>query len=106
MPDTETRTHTGLAVDAVKVLPNTGLSAKAEKEYADDSKELTEAQMAEKYGAGYYNFVVNLDGVDVVIGSAKAGTIDQQRAAIQAAKPKRSKAKAADAETGDDSDTE
>jgi len=59
-------THTGLTVNARK----SGHEANPEE------------------GAGIYEFYVELDGVPVVIGSRKAGTIDQRRKALAEAKAK------------------
>ena len=86
MVENEKTTHTGLTVSAVKVLGISDLSDKEAGEYREDAKELSETELAEKYGAGMYDFVVNLDGVDVVIASAKAGNIDVKRAKLAKAK--------------------
>lgn len=64
MPKDREVTHTGLTVNARKY---------DHEENAAD-------------GAGLYEFYVELDGVPVVIGSRKAGTIDQRRAALKKAK--------------------
>jgi len=64
MPLEREVTHTGLTVNARKY----------------DHEENPED------GAGLYEFYVELDGVPVVIGSRKAGTIDKRRAALKAAK--------------------
>lgn len=60
MPKPREVTHTGLTVNARKY---------GHEENPED-------------GAGLYEFFVELDGVPVVIGSRKAGTIDQRRAAL------------------------
>lgn len=60
MPKDREVTHTGLTVSARKY----------------DHEENPED------GAGLYEFYVELDGVPVVIGSRKAGTIDQRRAKL------------------------
>ncbi len=57
-------THTGLTVNARKY------------DHEDNPEE----------GAGLYEFYVELDGVPVVIGSRKAGTIDKRRKALAKAR--------------------
>jgi len=64
MPKPREVTHTGLTVNARKY----------------DHEENPED------GAGLYEFYVELDGVPVVIGSRKAGTIDLRRKALAKAK--------------------
>ena len=64
MPKEREVTHTGLTVNARK--------------YDHEENPLD--------GAGIYEFYVELDGVPVVIGSRKAGTIDVRRKALAEAK--------------------
>lgn len=61
MPREREVTHTGLTVNARKY------------DHEDNPED----------GAGLYEFYVELDGVPVVIGSRKAGTIDKRRAALK-----------------------
>jgi len=66
MPLPREVTHTGLTVNARKV------------DHEENPLD----------GAGIYEFYVELDGVPVVIGSRKAGTIDNRRKALAEAKAK------------------
>jgi|SRR5579859_1219197 len=81
-------THTGLAVHARKVGTHQHLSDADRAAYEKDLEHLSETEHAERWGAGHYEFYVELDGVPVVIGSRKAGTIDQRRAALAKAAAK------------------
>lgn len=60
MPKPMETTHTGLTISARKL----------------DHEENPED------GAGLYEFFVELDGVPVVLGAKKAGTVDQRRAKL------------------------
>ena len=66
MPKGREVTHTGLTVNARKY------------DHEDDPTQ----------GAGLYEFYIKLDGVPVVIGSRKAGTIDNRRKALAEARAK------------------
>lgn len=61
-------THTGLAVNARKVGTHQHLSDDNKAAYEADLDTLSETDHAEKWGAGHYEFYVELDGVPVVIG--------------------------------------
>lgn len=62
MPLPMETTHTGLTVSARKV----------------------DHEANPEEGAGLYEFFVELDGVPVVLGVKKAGTVDKRRAALKA----------------------
>lgn len=83
-----TETHSGLTVNVRKVGILDGLTETQLEAYRLDESKLTEQELTEKYGAGLYEFYVDLDGVPVVFHVKKAGTVDQQRTKIAEAKAK------------------